>query len=318
MKLHPFLFEEATETGDAGGGTILSGSETKPDATETTTSSTGETDDGNAHTSSGGFDIRSVVGDDGKFSEGWTDKLPDDLKPYAATFSKYPNITEAFRGFGNAAKMVGQKSAGVQVPGPDAKPEEVQAFHKALGVPESPEGYGIKKPDSLPEGVEWSDDQVKSFSEEAHKLGLTPQQAQGLIQFDMQRQQATVGQASANIEAYVKSQRDDLQKEWGEEMGNNVEKALKTAQLLGLDPNDAEIGNSAKMIRALHQASALIKEDSIVSGDKVGSGMTGKDQMEDIRRNPNNPWHAAYMGAEGPERQAQASRIMAGLAGVKV
>ena len=38
----------------------------------------------------------------------------------------------------------------IRVPGDDAKPEDVAAFRKALGVPDDPTGYGLVKPETLP------------------------------------------------------------------------------------------------------------------------------------------------------------------------
>lgn len=309
MKPHFFLCDETDGNGDAGGGTLLSGS--TPPADPPTTS-TPPADDGNAGTPSGDFDFRKVVGDDGKFSDGWTENLPEDLKPYAATLGKYPNATELLRGLGNASKLIGQKTQGVQVPGPDAKPEEIAEFHKALGVPESPEGYNLTKPEKLPDGVEWNEDEIKGFAEFAHKQGLLPDQTKALIEFDMQRQQSLVGKASANVEEFVAKQREDLKTEWGEEFDGNIDRAKAAASALGLDPNDAEIGNSAKMIKALHRASLLMKEDQIATGNKVGYGQSNEAKMEEIRRSPE------YMGEKGQTLQQAAAAQLAALAGVKV
>jgi hypothetical protein len=71
------------------------------------------------------------------------------------------------------------------------------------------------------------------------------------------------------------------------------------------------------MIKALHSAASLIQEDKFVASNKVGLGLTGADQAEDIRRNPANPWHAAYHNKEGKERQQQAQSLMMRLQGVK-
>jgi hypothetical protein len=46
--------------------------------------------------------------------------------------------------------------------------------------------------------------------------------------------------------------------------------------------------------------------------------MDGKAQAEDIRRNPSNPWHNAYIGKEGAARQKEAAALMARLQGVQM
>ena len=46
--------------------------------------------------------------------------------------------------------------------------------------------------------------------------------------------------------------------------------------------------------------------------------MDGKAQAEDIRRNPSNPWHNAYIGKEGSAHQKEAAALMARLQGVQI
>ncbi|MGE5515324.1 MAG: capsid assembly protein [Bacteroidota bacterium] len=59
----------------------------------------------------------------------------------------------------------------VKVPGPDCSPEDRCAFHRALGVPDSPDGYDIASRHELLT----SDPQVNS---RLHQAGFTPEQAQ--------------------------------------------------------------------------------------------------------------------------------------------
>jgi hypothetical protein len=307
-----FLFAPEGGDGGGGGGTLLSGGAptSAPDPTPSPTPT--------PPAGGGEWDFRSALDDKGAFKQGWVDTLPPDLKDYAGTLGKYPNVAELLRGHGNAQKLIGQRGApGVKVPGPDAKPEEVAAYRKAIGVPDDVTGYGLKKPDALPEGVEWNEEEVGKFSALAHELGLTPAQAQKLVAYDTERMGKMNAGGKAKLDAFIQGERDALKKEWGENYQNNIGKALKTAELLGLDPKDAEIGNSAKMIKALHSAAALIQEDKFVASNKVGLGLTGADQAEDIRRNPANPWYNAYHGKETKERQAQAQALMMRLQGVK-
>jgi hypothetical protein len=312
-----FLFSPDDGSGAGGGSTTIlggdAGASTQSAVTTTAAAATTTT-----ATTGGEWDFRSALDDKGAFKQGWVDTLPPDLKDYAGTLGKYPNVAELLRGHGNAQKLIGQRVApGVKVPGPDAKPEEIAAYRKAIGVPDDVTGYGLKKPDALPEGVEWNEEEVGKFGALAHELGLTPAQAQKLVAFDTERMGKMNAGGKAKLDAFIAGERDALKKEWGENYQNNVGKALKAAELLGLDVNDAEIGNSAKMIKALHSAASLIQEDKFVASNKVGLGLTGADQAEDIRRNPANPWHAAYHNKEGKERQQQAQSLMMRLQGVK-
>lgn len=325
MKLyhHP-LFNEAADSGNGGnGGGSGSGQGATTAGTTTLLSQSAQqsapVSPGSNSNSNGNegvpYDFRTAFDDKGGFKQGWTDALPDDLKEYAPTLGKYPNPVEALRGLGNAQKLIGQRQT-IKPPGSDAKPEEITAWRKMLGVPENAEGYGIKAPEKLPEGVKWDDKTANDFAKLAHEINLTPAQAQKLLEFDIGQKQGLYTKGMESLTTHQNQQRTMLQEAWGDKYQDNMNKAIATAERLGLDPNDAELGNSAKFIKALHQASHLFKEDVLLKG--AAGGATGEQAAEDIRRNPNNPLHKAYIGAEGKERQQFAAAEMMRLRGVKV
>jgi hypothetical protein len=292
-----------TLLGGAGGGS--SGQQQQQQQTST---------EGNTNGSTTSFDFRSALDESGKFKQGWDASLPEDLKEYASEFGKYPDFTELLRGHANKAKLIGQRQQ-IKPPGPDAKPEEIAAWRKTLGIPEKPEGYQIAKPEKLPEGVDWSDAELQTFQKFAHEQGLTPQQVNALVQYDMNQRGEMFKSGKAKLEGYVTEQRKALETEWGENYGENVERAKKAAGMLGLDVNDPEIGNSSKLIKALHEASKLFSEDKFVSPDSAGKGLTSEAQAKDIMHNKNNPLYNAFWGNEGPARMAEAHALYDRLAG---
>lgn len=259
------------------------------------------------------FDFRTALDEKGAFKPGWDAALPADLRDYAGTLGKYPTLTEMMRGHGNMAKMLSQRQA-LKPPAPDAKPEEIAAWNKAMGVPEKPEDYGLKAPEKMPEGVEWDAGLATGFQAVAHKIGLTPAQVNGVMEFHLQQQVAAVGKHKGLVEAHQKQQQEALAKEWGAEFTEKMARTEAAAGLLGAPANWKE---SPEMVKMLHEASGLIREDKLVGADKVGLNFTGPQQAEDIRRNPNNPWYKAYRGEEGIERQQEASKLMMRLHGVK-
>ena len=126
-----------------------------------------------------------------------------------------------------------------------------------------------------------------------------------------------VKQGQAQIDAWVQGQQAELKKDWGNDYDANLGKAARAAQLAGFDLNDGELANNAKFVKAMLTVSSLIKPDAVVGADKTGIPLDGAAQAEDIRRNPANPWHAAYNGKEGPARQKEAQALMMRLQGVK-
>jgi hypothetical protein len=323
MKLHPrFILEDdggdGGSQGGGGGGTLL-GRASNDGGGSQQQSQQSQQGDGEGGGSSA-WDFRSALDDKGNFRAGWDAALPDDLKPSAATLAKYPNPLELMRGHANASKLIGQKST-LKAPAPDAKPEEVEKFNAqirdVLGVPAKVEDYKIAKPDNLPDGLTWNEAEVGEFAKLTHSLNIPPAAAQKLVEFDAQRMAKLHQSGQAKLDEFVQSQEAELRKDWGADFDANLGKAAKAAQMAGFDINDNELANNAKFVKAMLTVSNLIKPDALVGNDKAGIVMDGKAQAEDIRRNTNNPWHAAYFGKEGPARQQEAAALMMRLQGVK-
>lgn len=332
MKLFPrFLLEgEGGDGGSNGGGgasggsTLLGGAaggssgSGQGDASKAGSGSSGHAGDGG---SSGAWDFRSSLDDKGNFRPGWDASLPDDLKASAAALAKYPNPLELMRGHVNASKLIGQKTA-LKAPAPDAKPEEVAKFNaqirEVLGVPAKAEEYKLTKPDNLPQGLSWDEAKVGDWQKFFHDANIPPAVADKIVAKQAAEIASQAEAGKGKLDQWVKSQEAELRKEWGADFDANLGLAAKAASIAGFDLNDSELGNNAKFVKAMLTVSRLISPDKLVGGDKAATVMDGAAQAEDIRRNPNNPWHKAFMGQEGEARQREAAGVMARLQGVKV
>lgn len=140
--------------------------------------------------------------------ESWRKALPEDLRGEASldVIKDFPTL---IKNYVSAQKMVGADK--VVIPGEAATEEEMNTFFTALGRPGKADEYGVKPPDEMPEGFPYSDDLAKGFTEEAHKLGMTTKQANGIFNW------------------YNNNQVDDfkgMQKE-KTEAGQNAELALR-------------------------------------------------------------------------------------------
>ena len=224
------------------------------------------------------------------------------------------------RGHVNASKLIGQKTA-LKAPAPDAKPEEVAKFNaqirEVLGVPAKAEEYKLTKPDNLPQGLSWDEAKVGDWQKFFHDANIPPAVADKIVAKQAAEIASQAEAGKGKLDQWVKSQEAELRKEWGADFDANLGLAAKAASIAGFDLNDSELGNNAKFVQAMLTVSRLISPDKLVGDDKV-TAMNGAAQAEDIRRNPNNPWHKAFMGWEGEARQREAAGVMARLQGVKV
>lgn len=323
MKLYPqFILEAESGNSGGGGGTLLSSAATSQTTASTTTATATQTqhttDDANNPPA---YDFRSSLDETGKFRADWTNSLPENLRAYAGTFSKYPTPQALLDGFGNAQKLIGQRQGALKAPGPDAKAEDVAKYQsqlrEALSIPEKVEDYKIPLPEKLPEGIKVDEAKLGEFSKLAHSLNIPAAAAQKLVEYQMQQQAAMIQGGQAKVEAFVKEQGEALKKEWGDKMDVNLSKALAAAELLGLDPADPEVGNSAKMIKALHAASNLMKSDTLIGAKTSTGGAGGAAEAAEIMNNKSHPMHAAYWGKEGASRQQEVNEYVWRLQGWK-
>lgn len=243
---------------------------------------------------------------DGKFQAGFSARLTDDLKPYGGTLRKFEGVpvADVLKSYGELEKKIGQR---VQAPGEGAKPEEIAAWRKITGAPETADGYKIEKPADMPPEL-WSPDLAKGFSEIAHKHSLPPSAVAEIATWWNGQQSALYGQAMGQVEAETAKQIEGLRTEWGEKFAPNVQAASRIAKIAGVDVEDPDIGNNPAVIKALHAVSLLVSEDKQPVGG-VGGGpvLSYAQQADDIQTNKSNPLYDDYHGKNGEQRQRQAA-----------
>jgi len=135
----------------------------------------------------------------------WREGLPDDLRK---TADRFTSKEDAIRAIGDLRKRESQ----VRVPGKDASEDEVKAYHKAVGVPETPEGY--EWPDLGEEVTEAQQASRDAWSQKLHEKNVPRETAKELAAFMLEEQQAAL---TAEIEAdkvYAQQQDDALKAEW--------------------------------------------------------------------------------------------------------
>lgn len=183
--------------------------------------------------------------------------------------------------------------------GPDADPDAWKTVMARMGVPDKADAYGFE-PVALGDGedapkIEISDDQAKLLREGAHKLGLTPKQAQGVIAemyaplyrqvLDAQAQAAS--QADQRAEAAIA----DLKSEWGAAYEDKLAAAEEAAQSLGegfiKEIGENGLNNSPYLVRLLADYAEGRREPSTLPGARgernSGSARTPAEMQADLR-----------------------------------
>ena len=225
----------------------------QPEVTQTTTTLTAEPTQTTA-TETPAVDFQSLI--------------PEEYKE-EKSLQNFNKMDDFVKSYLHSQKMVGLDK--IPVPNKHATDEDWKEVYKRLGSPEAADGYKY----SLPEDHAIPEDTLKSFSEEAVKLGLLPNQADGIMKYynsvinDGMKDQVVVAD-----EARAKAEQE-LRSEFGSTFDNKITgaKNLATATL-GADflnttmlADGSKLGDNPQIVKAFANLSEKLSEDDIVKGD---------------------------------------------------
>ena len=209
------------------------------------------------------------------------DLIPDNFKE-DKSLNNFNNMEDLLKSYKHAQSLVGADK--IPVPNKHATEEDWNEVFKRLGAPEKPEDYKYDFKDQ-----EMDSQQVSEFNKTAHKLGLLPKQAEGLIKYYNEMN----GNIAENQEDQAaKSQlvtETELKKEFGPQFSKRLDQAKKLAvNSLGSDflentylKDGSRLGDNLNVIKAFSQLADKLSEDEIIKGD--GSEyMTAKDLEKEI------------------------------------
>lgn len=247
-----------------------------------------------------------ILNADLTFSEGWREKLPDEIKaePSLATFKDLPSLAKSFV---LTKRMVGKDK--IAVPGETSTEQEWNAVYDALGRPKTPDDYAFKKPDELPEEY-WDQPILKEAQALFHKIGLTDKQAQAVMAFNNGNVLAGIKNMAAQQEAEMKQLTDTLHAEWGRAYeqklhygnmaleratGGNAELKARVSERFGNDPD---------FIRIMGNLGGMFAEHG-VAGASVPTPNDLQTKINTLMQGP------AYMNVAHPEHQATVDAVQA-------
>lgn len=204
--------------------------------------------------------------------EDWRAAIEDEnLRKHAERFQ---TPTDAVK---NHLELRQKLSNAVFKPGENATEEEVAAFRKAIGVPESIEDYQI----DLPEGMDQEALQeesiqtaLKEVAEIAHEHNVPVEAFKALAQWDLQREAQRLDDVKKQDAEFAKATSDALKKEWGRSYDTEMEYANRGAEYLFGDDvakfreliskaDDRPLGDHEVIIKALNKLGRQTSEDTV-------------------------------------------------------
>ena len=209
------------------------------------------------------------------------DLIPESFRE-EKSLNNFNNMEDFVKSYLHAQKLVGADK--IPVPNKHATDEDWNEVFKRLGAPDTPDGYKYNFKDQ-----EVDENSVKAFNETAHRLGLLPKQAEGLIKFYNelnQNQSQSLEEQASQAQMVTEA---ELKKEFGPQYAKRLDQAKKLAvNSLGEDflndtilKDGSRLGDNLKVIKAFSELADKLSEDPIIQGD--GSQyMTAKDIEKEI------------------------------------
>lgn len=239
----------------------------------------------------------------------WRTYLTEDLKadPVVSGWSEKASekdIPSILKGYAHAQKRMG---SAINLPGRDAKPDEVSALRAKLyesGVftapPATPEDYGLSKPDAMPAGVAWSAELSGKFAAALHKHGVPKAALADLLPLYQEAVHGAAGEVTTDFDSGM----TQLKHEFGEKFDEHLELAGRMVK--GIFTTDAEralydrlgLGNDPRFLGPLLRLAPLMAQDSafIDALPVEGGGKSGEDVRAEMAKIMSDKTHPMYEG----------------------
>jgi hypothetical protein len=226
----------------------------------------------------------------------WRTKIKSDYANAASlkTYEDNPQgLENAIGELLNLKSLLGHTK--VPLPKDDKDIAGIQAFNKAMGIPDTAEGYGLKDA-VLPDNMKNLSFDKKTFAETVHKFGLTPKQANGLWQAYTEMSMGAYNKYVTENNAQLAQLVNGLKQEWGDAYDTNVELGQMVINKFS-DSEDAANYITASLLKNPQGAKFLAKIGSQFAENKIGDfkyqrfSFTPEQAKQEIDKIMNDPQH---------------------------
>lgn len=170
--------------------------------------------------------------------------------------------------------------------------------------PGSPDEYEIKKPEKLPDGINWNDERGKKFATVLHKHGIPKAAVNDLI--ELHSEALTAGwDIFKNDEKVAEA---TLRKEFPTDYDARMEASKRLTKLIFKEPGELELLEAAGVATHPRFLSVLMRLAPLAAQDRSlglqmesGGGVTREQvqsELADIMQNDKNPRHKLYRSGD--------------------
>ena len=228
---------------------------------------------------------------------------------------KFTEIDALAKSYINATQMIGKDK--VAVPNQNSTEDQWNEVFDKLGRPASADKYTL---DVKSDVVPLNEGDVKQFAENAHKLGLSNTQAQGVLEFYKNNMESNAQQSQVDTETSQVQAEQELRKEWGRDFEANVKRAGALAKanmnpdILDLElKSGIRVGDHPELIKGFAKIASMMSEDKIVSpeSDSTNKSADIESQITTITDNRKGPyWNKRHPDHDKSVQQVYTLREM--------
>jgi len=223
----------------------------------------------------------SVLAEEQTTKTNFQDLIPDEYRA-EKSLENFKDMGDFVKSYLSAQKIVGADK--IPVPNKFATEDDWKAVFNKLGAPEKPEDYKYSFKDG-----EVDKELLSSFNEQAHKLGLLPQQAESLIKYYRDMNEGSSIQAEEKATETRLHTENELKREFGPQYTKRLDQAKRLASsTLGSEflnntflQDGSRLGDNIAVVKAFSELADKLSEDEVVKGDTSGY-MTAKDLEKEI------------------------------------
>lgn len=180
-----------------------------------------------------GADGKFVPKDDGPKPVAWSDQVKgiadEKVRGFAEKFLSHEDLAKAAL---DLRQQVSKREGFVRTPYDGMTEDETKAWRAAAGLPEAPEGYGLKLPDQFlvtdADKEAWGGLQKLAFEAGVPRKGL-----ESVVGWYMARLEAVQKSQDAALEAEKQRGHTELRQNWGADYERNVALAARAAGWAG-------------------------------------------------------------------------------------
>lgn len=219
----------------------------------------------------------------------WAKGLQDEkMRDYAQRFKSIEDVIQG------SMKNREELSTRIKLPGKDAKPEEIAAFRKQIGAPDTPDGYEIKAPEgySLDGPVGLVVDMAKDIAHKNHIPASAYQEfSDGMIKIDQEIQQ----QVNESVKKWRSDKEQEIRKEFGADFDANLNAGKRARDVFGGDElteffntpitiNGVSMtpGDHPAMIKFMATLGKRMGEDGVIGMTSESERQSTKERIDEI------------------------------------